>query len=198
MSDSQPAHPDGPRISGAPREEAPLSSPLRLALYILNCVGTAIIFGLMLMINWDVWQREMANTPIHGVPEMIELLIVAIVFLQLGDATRAGRLTRSDGLFHFILRRRPLIGRLMGALFDLLGAVFMALILYGTWPIFIEAYEKDLYTGNIGVFTAPTWPVKLIIVIGCVMVTLQFIAFAWRYLIKHGPKSPGHDSQAYE
>jgi TRAP-type C4-dicarboxylate transport system permease small subunit len=156
---------------------------LRWALAALNAVGTLIIFGLMAMINWDVWQREIANTPIHGVPEMIELLIVAIVFLQLGDATRSGRLTRSDGLFNFVLARRPRIGRIMGATFDLLGAVFMGLIVYGTWPIFIEAYEKDLYTGNIGVFTAPTWPVKAIIVVGSVMVLAQFVAFAWRYIL---------------
>lgn len=162
----------------------------------LNAIGTLIIFALMAMINWDVWQREIAGTPIHGVSEMIELLIVAIVFLQLGDATRSGRLTRSDGLFTFVLKRRPRIGRAMGAAFDLLGALFMGLIVYGTWPIFIEAYEKDLYTGNIGVFTAPTWPVKAIIVIGSVMVMAQFVAFAWRYLQPGKTQAHGHDNPA--
>ena len=196
MSDSPSGKPGGGDQGGAPKQAGAPQSPLRWILYTLNCVGTLIIFGLMAMINWDVWQREIFNAPIHGVSEMIELLIVAIVFLQLGDATRSGRLTRSDGLFNFVLARRPGIGRCMGAVFDLLGAVFMGLIVYGTWPIFIEAYEKDLYTGNIGMFTAPTWPVKLIIVIGSVVVLAQFAAFAWRYLVKHEPEAHGRDSPA--
>jgi len=181
MSESPPAAPEGEGSAGPPARGP--DTVLRWALAGLNAVGTLIIFGLMTMINWDVWQREIANKPIHGVPEMIELLIVAIVFLQLGDATRSGRLTRSDGLFNLVLARRPRIGRAMGAIFDLLGATFMGLIVYGTWPIFIEAYEKDLYTGNIGVFVAPTWPVKAIIVVGSVMVMAQFVAFAWRYIV---------------
>jgi TRAP-type C4-dicarboxylate transport system permease small subunit len=181
MSESPPVPPEGDGATGPPARGP--DAVLRWTLSALNAVGTLIIFGLMAMINWDVWQREIVGRPIHGVSEMIELLIVAIVFLQLGDATRSGRLTRSDGLFNLVLDRRPRIGRAMGAIFDLLGALFMGLIVYGTWPIFIEAYEKDLYTGNIGVFTAPTWPVKAIIVIGSVMVMAQFIAFAWRYIV---------------
>ncbi|MEJ2120836.1 MAG: TRAP transporter small permease [Alphaproteobacteria bacterium] len=181
MLESPPVPPEGDGANGPPARGP--DAVLRWTLSALNAVGTLIIFGLMAMINWDVWQREIVGRPIHGVSEMIELLIVAIVFLQLGDATRSGRLTRSDGLFNFVLDRRPRIGRAMGATFDLLGALFMGLIVYGTWPIFIEAYEKDLYTGNIGVFAAPTWPVKAIIVVGSVMVLAQFVAFAWRYII---------------
>ena len=198
MSESRSAEPKGDTETVALSQDSVLSSPLRLVLFALNCAGTAIIFGLMVLINVDVWRRELFNWPVDGVPEMIELLIVAIVFLQLGDATRAGRLTRSDGLFKFILKRQRRLGHYMGALFDILGATFMFLILWGTWPIFIEAYEKDLYTGDIGRFTAPTWPVKLIIVIGCVMVLLQFTAFAWRYLIKHRSEAPGPYSPADE
>lgn len=197
MSESPPSPPEGD--DGRAEAFTPGSAPdavLGWTLSALNAIGTLIIFALMAMINWDVWQREIAGTPIHGVSEMIELLIVAIVFLQLGDATRSGRLTRSDGLFNFVLTRRPRIGRAMGAAFDLLGALFMGLIVYGTWPIFIEAYEKNLYTGNIGVFTAPTWPVKAIIVVGSVMVLAQFLAFAWRYLQPGKSQTHGHDSPA--
>jgi len=196
MSDSPSAHPNDNGDDGAASDDVPPSSPLRAALYALNCVGTVVILGLMLLINLDVWLREFFNFPIDGVPEMIELLIVAIVFLQLGDATRAGRLTRSDGLLQFVRRRRPRIGRAMSAVFDLLGALFMLLILIGTWPIFIEAYEKSLYVGDIGRFNAPTWPVKLIIVIGCVMVMAQFIAFASRLVVRPGQSRPDLETRS--
>ncbi|MFQ5923781.1 MAG: hypothetical protein ACE5M4_13145, partial [Anaerolineales bacterium] len=45
-----------------------------------------------------------------------------------------------------------------------------------------ESVEKDFYVGVEGLFTAPVWPVKLIIVIGRIVTLLQFLVFAWRYL----------------
>ncbi len=175
----------------SPSSEGPLGAPLQSGalaflferlLASLNSIGSAWIFVLTLLINTDAFGRKLFNAPINGVPEMIELSIVGIVFLQLGDATRHGRLTRSDGLFKAIQRRWPVIGRLQGAAFDLLGALFMGLILYGSVPLFIESFEKDFYVGVEGLFTAPVWPVKLIIVIGCIVTLLQFLVFAWRYL----------------
>ena len=65
----------------------------------MNSIGTVLIFGLVVMINLDVFSRFLFNAPIDGVKELVELSIVAIVFLQLPDAVRAGRLTRSDGLY---------------------------------------------------------------------------------------------------
>ena len=174
--------PVGKTSSGPPRR-GPLQSLLNRILGALNAVGTIWIFLLMVLINLDVGGRGLLNSPVPGVNEMIELSIVGIVFLQLGDATRAGRLTRSDGLFTIVLKRRPAVGRLMGLAFDLIGACFMALILYGSWPLFWSALEDNEYVGTIGVFTAPVWPVQLIILIGCAVTLLQFLAFAWRYWV---------------
>lgn len=159
----------------------------------MNAVGTVWIFVLMLLVNSDVAGRFFFHAPIDGVNEMLELSIVGIVFLQLGDATRSGRLTRSDGLFSLLLNRKPAIGHALGMLFDLLGAVFMLLILIGSWPRFIEAWVDNHYTGNIGVFTAPTWPIKLVIVLGTAVTMLQFLAFVWRHWQRQPPVV--HESQ---
>lgn len=152
----------------------------------LNVIGTLWIFALLVLINADVLGRNLFASPIDGVIEMVEISIVAIVFLQLGDATRVGRLTRSDGFFNLIMRKKPAIGRTLGIVFDGLGALFMFVILYGSLPLFIESWEKNYFTGNEGVFTAPTWPVKLIIVIGCIVTLLLFIRFALRYVRAFG------------
>jgi TRAP-type C4-dicarboxylate transport system permease small subunit len=146
----------------------------------LNGFGTLWVLLLLVLINADVVSRNLFNVPIDGVIEVIELSLVAIVFLQLGDATRRGRLTRSDSFLSLLLRRSPRAGRALSAAFDLLAAVFMAFILYGTWPLFLDAYEKGHYVGNKGVFTAPTWPIKLIVMIGCVVTLLQFLSAVWR------------------
>ena len=84
----------------------------------LNSLGTILIFGLMVLINQDVFSRFLFNAPIDGVTEMVELSIVTIVFLQLGDAVRSGRLTRSDGLFKRLLRDKPNLGHLLGAFYS--------------------------------------------------------------------------------
>ena len=146
----------------------------------LNSVGTAWIFVLMVIINVDVLSRYLFNAPIQGVAEIVELSIVGIVFLQISDAVRAGRLTRSDGLFQQIVKRRPVLGHAMGAIFDLAGVMFFTFILFGAVPRLVEAYERGYFVGNEGLFVAPVWPVRLILVIGCVVVAMQFALLAWR------------------
>ena len=157
---------------------------LEIVLSNLNSIGSIWIFLLTLLINADAFGRKLFHSPLDGVNEIVELSIVGIVFLQLGDATRKGRLPRSDGLFNIIGRRWPNFGRFHGALFDLLGAVFMGLILYGSVPLFIEAYQSDFYVGVEGVFTAPVWPIKLVIVVGCAVTLLQFLVFVQRNLTR--------------
>ena len=146
----------------------------------LNSVGTAWIFVLMVIINVDVLSRYLFNAPIQGVAEIVELSIVGIVFLQISDAVRAGRLTRSDGLYLQIVKRRPVVGHLMGALFDVAGTVFFIFILLGAIPRLIEAYERGYFAGNEGLFVVPVWPIRLILVIGCIVVAVQFLVLAWR------------------
>ena len=48
----------------------------------MNVCGTALILGLMLLIGADVAGRNLMGRPVPGVPEMVALSIVAIVFLQ--------------------------------------------------------------------------------------------------------------------
>ena len=54
----------------------------------LNVLGTLLIVALMILINSDVIGRQVFLSPISGVPEMVSLSIVAIVFLQVGQAFR--------------------------------------------------------------------------------------------------------------
>lgn len=148
----------------------------------LNSIGTALIFGLVVMINLDVFSRFLFNAPIDGVTELVELSIVAIVFLQLPDAIRAGRLTRSDGLYSRIRKSHPRFASGLGALFDLAGAIFFVTIILGGVPRFIDAWQRGYFSGNKGIFVVPVWPVRLILVIGAVTVVLVFLGLAWKHV----------------
>jgi len=149
---------------------------------VLNSIGGALIFAMIVLINLDVFSRFLFNAPIDGVTELVELSIVAIVFLQLGDAVRSGRLTRSDSLYKRLCEKKPKAGHVLGAIFDLAGALFFVTIIAGSIPRFIDAWERGYYSGNKGIFVVPVWPVRLILVIGAVTVVFVFLGLVWRHI----------------
>jgi TRAP-type mannitol/chloroaromatic compound transport system permease small subunit len=148
----------------------------------MNSIGTVLILAMVVMINADVFSRFLFNAPIDGVTELVELSIVAIVFLQLPDAIRAGRLTRSDGLYSRVQTNYPRFGLWLAALFDLAGALFFVTIIMGSIPRFIDAWERGYYAGNKGIFVVPVWPVRLILVIGAATVVMVFIGLVFKNL----------------
>ena len=148
----------------------------------LNSVGGVLIFGLVVMINLDILFRFLFNAPIDGVTEMVELSIVAIVFLQLSDAVRNRRLTRSDGLYSKVREHRPRLGHMLGIFFDLAGAVFFLTMIAGSIPRLVDAWEHGYYTGNMGIVIIPVWPVRLVIVIGAITVVFVFLGQVRRHV----------------
>ena len=51
----------------------------------------------------------------------------------------------------------------------------MGLVLWGSVPYFLESWANDYYVGVEGMFTAPVWPVALIIVVAVVVTMAQFL-----------------------
>ena len=144
----------------------------------LNVIGTLLILAIMLLVNADVIGRGFFNAPISGVPEMVSLSIVAIVFLQVAQTFRMGRLTRAEAILNFVKRRWPRVLALMELAFSG-AAIFLILqLLLASQPLFMKAWLRNTFEGTIGDFTAPVWPVKLIILIGCVALIIQLIIFA--------------------
>ena len=175
---------DGP----TQRAVRPKIAPLRVFGAIvsgMNAAGSCWIVVLMLLINSEAISRSAFNRPIIGVIEMIEISVVGIVFMQLADSLRQGVLTRSDGLFNQVMRRKPAAGHIMGVITYGLGALFMGLIIWGSVPYFLDAWEKNYYIGVEGMFTAPVWPVSLIIVVAVAVTMIQFLimmADHWRQI----------------
>jgi TRAP-type mannitol/chloroaromatic compound transport system permease small subunit len=141
----------------------------------LNGIGTLLIFGLMMLVTADVTLRFVVNKPIPGVVEIVEMSIVGIVFLQLTHAMAAGKMIRADTLLGILLVRAPRWGHALDACGQLVGAVLMAVILYGQIPRLTEAWTEGSFKGNPGLFTAPTWPLELMIALGCGAALVQFL-----------------------
>jgi TRAP-type mannitol/chloroaromatic compound transport system permease small subunit len=144
----------------------------------LNALGTLWIIGLMLLINADVLGRNLFNAPVRGVTELVALSIVGIVFLQLADTLHSGRFTRADVLLDRLKRRRPVAAALLQAVFHGVGALLMAVILWAAWSPLVESVRIREYVGAIGDFTAPVWPVRLIMLIGLGVTWLTFVLLA--------------------
>jgi TRAP-type C4-dicarboxylate transport system permease small subunit len=144
----------------------------------LNAAGSLLVLAMVVMINIEAFSRTLLNAPFEGVIELIEIGIVAVVFLQLADATRKGVLTQSDGLLNWALARSPRLGHMLAGLIDIAAAAFMGLILYGSLPLLGEAWREGHYVGVQHVFTAPTWPIKLVIVVGCIVTMVQLAVLA--------------------
>jgi TRAP-type mannitol/chloroaromatic compound transport system permease small subunit len=211
MSDDVSHNNNNVETPGAPTSLGAPDRILGWVLIAFNAVGTTIILFLTIVTDTEVISRKLADIPglndlavafqrwlydmpnladrdafqfgpIEGVLELSELAIVVIVFLQLGYATRAGKMVRSDGLLSILQKRAPSIGHLLGLFFNLVSAAFFCAILWGGWDIFHESVTEGHWAGTQGLFSVPTWPAKLVVLLGSAGVALQFLVFA----IQHG------------
>lgn len=149
----------------------------------LNLLGSALILVLMILIGLDVAGRNFFAAPISGVPEIVTLSILVIVFLQAPNALMEGLLTRSDTILLAVSKRWPMLGKAIETIFDLVGIMVFAIVTLGTWPLFQKAWQRNEFIGAIGDFTAPVWPVKVAILIGSALLAAHFlrrILVRWR------------------
>ena len=149
----------------------------------LNILGTLLIIAIMLLVNSDVIGRGLFGHPVQGVPEMVSMSIVAIVFLQVAQAFRKGRLTQTDALLGVLKRRTPSIWLVVQIMFGLAALWLVWQMFSASVPMFEKAWERNTFEGTIGSFIAPVWPVKLIILIGSATLMLQLALYALEMLL---------------
>ena len=150
----------------------------------LNAMGTMIIIALMVLICADVVGRNLLATSLPGVIELAELGIVSLVFLQIADTLRSGKLMRSDALIKLITAKVPRIGAFMNLCFDVTGGVLFYFIARGAFERFSDAWHGGFYLGNQGSFTAPTWPMELCVAMGSGLMCLLFMTNAIGHLVR--------------
>ncbi len=140
-----------------------------------NAAGTVTVLALVVILNVDVIARSMFNAPLSGTYELVQLAVVFIVFLQLPDVVRVDRLTRSDGFLNLLHSRRPRLTSNLRRIINAMSAIFMGLIAYIMFPEFLKMWDTQDFFGVPGVFTAPWWPIKLVIACGSALACLIFV-----------------------
>lgn len=210
MADNTPDTAQAQDMTGTPSWLGVPDHLLGLVLIAFNAVGTSVILFLTIITDTEVISRKMADIPglndltvsiqqwlygdpsisdrtgftfgpIEGVFELSELAIVVIVFLQLGYATRSGKMVQSDGLASLLLKRVPKLGHALAGIFNILGALFFSCIIVGGFDIFLQHYTEGLWAGTQGLFAVPTWPAKLVVLVGSAAVALQLLIFAAKH-----------------
>lgn len=155
----------------------------------LNAVGSAWVAALTLLICADILGRVLFKFPLVGVPEIVKVSIVAIVWLQIPHTLKTGGHLRSDVLLRFLSGR----SRAAVDLFSyLLGALIFGLLVYSGWDTMIQAWEMGEFEGELPV-RVPTYPLRSIVLLGAGLTALQFVlmaAEAVRRLVSRNGEAP--------
>jgi C4-dicarboxylate transporter DctM subunit len=145
----------------------------------LNVIGTIWIVVIMILINVDVFSRYLFNSPVRGIPTIVSMSIIAIVFFQLPDSIRAGRLTRNEIIIGALLDRSAALGHPLQAAFYLMGAIMMALVIAFTSPLLEKAWVLQSYVGNKGDFVFLEWPIVTVVIVGAALCLSEFVRQVW-------------------
>lgn len=147
----------------------------------------------MLLITADVAFRVFASAPLPRVPEIIGYSIVAITFLQISNAIRRRRLTRSDALINWLEEKYPAAAASIHFVFNLSGSAVMMLICVGVWPELLEAWEYNDYFGSNGDVVVPIWPFRAVVILCVGIATFEFLVETFlniRSIICDEPEHP--------
>lgn len=158
----------------------PDPGPVGSARSLFNMTGAMLVLILVLLVGADILGRNLLGLPVAGVPEIVSMSIIVIVFLQAPKALIAGRWTQSDVLITALGRKTPRASRAVEDLFDLCGMALFAVISWGTWPLLVKAWTRSEFVGAMGDFTAPVWPMRLAVLAGSALLAVTFVQRIWR------------------
>ena len=156
--------------------------PVRLMhglMAVMNAAGTAWIGVITVLICSDILGRILFNHPIIGVPEIVKVSVVALVWLQMAHTLKIGGHIRSD----VILDRLPPRGKaLVNVIAAALGTLVFGFLVYAGWPNMMEGWRIGEFEGELPV-RVPTYPVRTILILGAALTCFEFVVYGWRNLM---------------
>lgn len=155
----------------------------------LNAVGSVWVAAITVLVCADILGRLLFQYPLVGVPEIVKVSIVAIVWLQIPHTLKTGGHLRSDVVTRFLSSRNRALVDLFAYV---LGAIIFGLLVYSGWDTMIQAWEMGEFEGELPV-RVPTYPLRSIVLLGAALTALQFLlmaAEAVRRLFVPGVEAP--------
>ena len=144
---------------------------LHRAMSALNMLGALWVVVIMLLITADVCGRAFFDSPLFGVPEIVKISVVGLVWCMMPHTLKIGAHLRST----ILLERMPPAARRGVEIFSSgLGVLMFALIVYSGWDHMIEAWRIGEFEGEDPV-RVPTYPIRSLVVLGAALTALQFL-----------------------
>lgn len=137
----------------------------------LSFLGSIWIAVLMLLIAVDVVGRAFLSITVYGVPEIVKVSIVGLVWLQMAYTLQIGGHLQSRLILDRLPPRVRMAFELVGYF---LGSIVFILIVYSSWDGMINAWEIGAYEGEHPV-RVPTAPIFTIVVVGAALTAIQFV-----------------------
>jgi TRAP-type C4-dicarboxylate transport system permease small subunit len=105
-----------------------------------------------------------------------------IVYLALASTIRHNRLARTDVFLGWLAARSPRAATLLSAVYDLIGAVLLAVVGWAGLLTLVRDFGGGKYLGIQGVLTLPLWPFGAAFVAGIAIASVQFLLQAMHAL----------------
>ncbi|MBE0622959.1 MAG: TRAP transporter small permease [Burkholderiales bacterium] len=137
----------------------------------LNVIGAIWVFLIMLLITTDVVGRAFFDSPLFGVPEIVKISVVGLVWCQMAHTLKIGAHLRSTILLD---RMPPAAQRTVEIVACILGAIMFALIVYSGWDNMVDAWRIGEFEGEEPV-RVPTAPIRTLVLIGAALTAIQFL-----------------------
>jgi C4-dicarboxylate transporter, DctQ subunit len=139
---------------------------------VLLALAALLIFALSFLVVADVIGRGLFNRPVKGTPELVSMSIVIICFLLAGYAVQSRGMLYADVLVGMFGWRGPVVSTLLSAI---LGSLFFAFILWGSWEPTLHAVATGEYEGE-GALRVPVWPARIVVMAGALLVMITYVS----------------------
>lgn len=144
----------------------------------LNMIGAVWVALIMVLITVDVTGRAFFDSPLFGVPEIVKISVVGLVWCMMAHTLKVGAHLRSTILLD---RMSPRLRKAVEILSCVLGVAMFALIVYSGWNNMIDAWQIGEFEGEEPV-RVPTYPIRSLVIIGAALTSLQFLVMLFEQI----------------
>lgn len=138
---------------------------------VLNAIGTVWVAAMMVLICGDIFGRALFNSPIIGVPEIVRVSVVGIVWLQMAYTLKIGAHLRSNIILDRMSIKWQHIIEVIGSV---MGILVFSLAAYTSWDMMIEGWRIKEFEGELPV-RVPVYPIRTIVLLGTFLTMVQFV-----------------------
>ena len=141
-------------------------------------IAAAGVMAMCLLVTGAVVVRAVFNWPVVWVPEIVGYLMVALVFLALGETMLAGRHIKIDLVVGRLPRRVREIVELLTLTLSVGVAGFFTWHGVNTMLRSLDYGRRDAF----GALNLPLWIPQVALPVGLTVLTLVVVLLAWRKL----------------